>query len=130
MNELKAMLTFEIPLALPKEYSPNWRGHWAARYAAGIKFQSDLWLLSKTDALKVQAGTSFPLEKATLQMTLVFRQKRARDDDNTIAMAKPLIDFMVKKRWLSSDRNENLTILKPLYVVDRKRAPLLIVELT
>lgn len=116
----------EIPMLPPKACSPNWRGHWAQRYKATKSFRDAVCIC----ALENSHLTRPLYDKAELSITIVIRDCRGyKDPDNALACLKPAIDGLQDAGIIQNDRN--LKIRLPIvFEVDKKRAPLLILEVT
>ena len=127
---LKGKVRIEVPFLPPVEYSPNWRGHWAAKNKAG-KVYHDAVFYCCVDARNrgYREGLSFPFVKAKLNLTVVFAELRLRDQDNLLARFKPGLDAVVDSALILDDDVEHLEIGKVEVVVDPERAPLTIIEL-
>jgi len=123
-------MRIEVPFLPPVEYSPNWRGHWAAKHKAGEVYH-DAAFYCCVDARNREylKGLSFPFVKAKLNLTVVFAELRLRDQDNLLARFKPGLDAVVDSALLLGDDMEHLEIGQVKAVVDPERAPLTIIEL-
>ena len=121
------MIRIEVSQLPPPEYSPNWRGHWAQRYQAETVYGNAVYY-SSVDA-RNRASLWQPFTKARLDLTFVFPYRRVRDEDNLRARFKPGQDALVQAGLLVGDSPDSLTMGKVTVEVDRKRAPLTIIEL-
>jgi len=121
------MLRIEVPFLLPVEYSPNWRGHWAQRYQAGIEYGNAVYC--ECVQVRNRSGNWQPFKRARLNLTFVFSYKRRFDEDNLRARFKPGQDALVHAGMIEGDTMENLVMGKIAVEVDRSRAPLTIIEL-
>lgn len=116
----------EIPLLLPKEANPNWRGSWQAKAKATKVFREAAFYC----AVNARLDGVGPFHKARLKITLVVPSQRYfRDPDNTLASLKPALDGCVDAQLIKDDSDVNLLIQLPiLWVVDKEKAPLTILE--
>ncbi len=87
-----------IPSLPPKEFSPNWRGHWSARGRAGRQAHDDVIAL-----VKEQGWNGQPLTGVTISVSWGVKDKRRRDTDNFAARTKPYIDALVMAGVLEDD---------------------------
>jgi len=83
----------------PKELSPNNKGHWAAKARAVKKYRS--WCDNILQAHGVKRVEAFG---AKLTFTFHPPDNRARDTDNMLAAAKPLIDSISKTIGIDDSR--------------------------
>ena len=120
-------MIIEVPMLPPREYSLNSRCHWAKRYRAGRDYRTAVFLSCFTaGALSKKFN---PFQKARLELTFVFAQRRTRDRDNLIAQFKPGLDELVDVGLLPDDDAEHLELGEVNIEVDKNRAPLTIIEL-
>jgi len=115
------MIIFEVPMLPPKECSPNWRGHWAQRSEASKAFKEAVFYLAPKDVR---------FEKARLDLTFVFKDKRRRDEDNLRSRFKPGQDALVIAGLIPDDNRRYLVMGDIEVEVDKTRAPLTIIKLT
>ena len=132
MSKVKVSDTIQLEIMQlpPAECSPNARVHWVVKKRAGDNFRDEVFylaLVGKKDALEL--GSTFPWEKSELRLTIIVAQKRRRDTDNWLGRAKPGIDALKLAGLIVDDDVEHLTIAKPVFVVDKTRAPRTIFEL-
>ncbi|MBA7624742.1 hypothetical protein ES703_32154 [subsurface metagenome] len=119
-------MRIEVSQLPPVEYSPNWRGHWAQRYKAGIAYSEAVYC----ECVQVRnSGNWQPFKRARLALTFVFPYKRRFDEDNLRARFKPGQDTLVHAGLIEGDTMENLELGTIQCVVDKARAPLTIIEL-
>jgi len=123
-------MRIEVSQLPPIEYSPNWRGHWAQRYQAGIEYGNAVYY-ECVDARnrEMSSGNWEPFKRARLNLTFVFPYRRRWDEDNLRARFKPGQDALVHAGIVEGDTMENLVMGKIEVEVDRFRAPLTIIEL-
>lgn len=69
------------------------------------------------EELGVESG---PWQRATVAATFYHRDKRARDDVNSLAMLKPAYDGLVDAGLLVDDSARHLTTLPATFAVDRQ----------
>jgi len=117
-----------VTMLPPIELSPNSRCHWAEKYQAAEVFQRAVYY-SAVDAINRCLPLKRPRNKAKLNLTFVYPQRRQRDRDNLVAMFKPGLDALVKAGLLVGDDTEHLDIAGVSVKVNKERAPLTIVEL-
>jgi len=72
---------------------------------------------------------SLPFTNAVLNLCFIFPQHRHRDRDNLIGQFKPGLDALVQAGLLLDDDSEHLHIGDVSILVNRKQAPLTIIEL-
>jgi len=72
---------------------------------------------------------SLPFTNAVLNLCFIFPQYRRRDRDNLLSQFKPGLDAIVQADLLLDDDAEHLEIGKVEILVNRKKAPLTIIEL-
>lgn len=114
----------------PREYSPNWRGHWSERHKAGRAY--GLWVFYQCvdwRNRKLAEGNWKPFERAWLSLTFVYATHRRRDVDNLIAMFKPGLDGIVRANLLIDDDITRLGIDGVKVLVDKETAPKTIIKL-
>lgn len=122
-------MRIEVSQLPPRELSPNWRGHWAQRYQAGIVYGNAVYYSAVDARNKRETKVWQPFKRARLNLTFVFPYKRRFDEDNLRARFKPGQDALVRAGLLGGDTMENLVMGKLEVQVDKKRAPLTIIEL-
>jgi len=122
-------MRIEVTQLPPREYSLNWRGHWAQRYQAGEVYKSAVYYSCVDARNKALAQGRLVFMRARLNLTFVFPQSRRRDPDNLIARFKPGLDGIVASGLVVDDDVEHLEISEVEILVDPKRAPLTIIEL-
>ena len=110
-----------VPFLPPRELSPNARAHWRTRWKANRMMREASFMLAR--AQQVPTFT-----KARIQITYVVKQRRLRDGDNGLAMAKGLIDGLVDAHVFKDDNVEHVSYAPVAFIVDRERAPMTIVE--
>jgi len=116
------VIVIEIPMLPPKEASPNWRGHWTARYRA-MEVYKTITILSARQRHPIQ-----PITTATIRTTLVVKDRRYRaDPDNAIASLKAAIDGIVAAGILTDDKY--IKVLPVVFDIDKERAPMTILEI-
>ena len=108
-----------LPLP-PKELSPNYtvgsRGGRLGKASKIAKYRHD----SKIAGLcSMSGGEIFNWERATIQMTFFFRDKRRRDKDNLLASIKAAADGLQDAGVIAND--SGLTFLPVEVAVDRLR---------
>jgi len=123
-------MRIEVSQLPPVEYSPNWRGSWFDRYQSGLVYRNAVYY-SCVEARNRAALSGYPkpFDKARLDLTFVFPQRRRRDQDNLQARFKPGQDAIVAAGLVRDDDAEHLVIGRLDIVVDPKRAPITIIEL-
>jgi len=116
-------IRIEIPALPPREASPNWRGHWTARYR-GMRDYKTLVAIRARQAMRANPTTQ-PLPAARIDTTLVVRDNRyIMDGDNAIASLKAGIDGLVEAGILQDDKD--IRVSPVFYDVDKTRAPMTI----
>ena len=123
-------MRIEVSQLPPVEYSPNWRGFWVDRYQSGLVYKNAVFY-SCVEARNRAALSGYPkpFDKARLDLTFVFPQRRRRDRDNLQARFKPGQDAIVAAGLVIDDDAEHLEIGRLDIVVDPERAPLTIIEI-
>jgi len=125
-------MRIEVTQLPPGELNPNFSRykHWGHRAEARRVWRATVYY-SVFDAKNraERSGTKFPFKKASLHWTFIYAAKRERDADNLIASCKVAQDALVDAGILLSDDAEHLQIKGVEILVDRKRAPLTIIEL-
>jgi len=123
-------IRIEVPMLPPREYSPNWRGHWSQRLRAGKYYRQAVYYSALEAGNKLtEAGGKLPLMWAQLDLTFVFPEERIRDEDNHRARFKPGQDALVTAGLLAGDDPAHLRMGKIAIEVDKARAPLTVIEL-
>ena len=123
-------MRIEVTQLPPVEYSPNWRGHWARRYRAGRVYQGAVYYSCVDARTRAQReGVLLPFTNAVINLCFIFPQYRHRDRDNLIGQFKPGLDAIVQAGLLLDDDAEHLQNGEVNIIVNRKRAPLTIIEL-
>ena len=76
--------TFSWP---PRECSPNWRGHWAAKAKAAKAYRKECWVLALSAGLKAE-------KHATVYVSITFHppSRRRYDLDNCVGSLKNGLD--------------------------------------
>ena len=119
-------MKIEIPSLPPKEYSLNWRGHWATRYEAGKQFKADVHYCA------LEARNKMPdfqtIEFAEIKLTFVVKEDRVRDADNWLARMKPGADSLVDAGIIAYDDNKHLKITGIDFEVNPDKAPMTVIE--
>lgn len=124
-------MRIEVPLLPPAELSPNSRCHWAERYRVSQVFHDAVYY-SAMDTINrsfLDKPWPRPMKKARLNLTFIFAQGGRRDKDNLVGMFKPGLDALVKVRLIEDDDAKHLELGEVKVEVDKRRAPLTIVEL-
>ena len=115
----------------PQECSPNWRGHWAEKYQpARVYHDAVYYSCVDTRNRGEKEGMKFPLRRAKLDLTVVFRGVRRRDRDNILARFKSGLDAVKDAGLIEDDDSEHLEIGKVEIRADPGLAPLTIISLT
>jgi len=122
-------MRIEVSQLPPVECSPNWRGHWAQRYQAGELYKSAVYYSCVDARNRALAKGRLVFIRARLNLTFIFPQRRRRDKDNLIARFKPGLDGIVDSGLVVDDDAEHLEIVGVSIQVDKKQAPLTIIEL-
>jgi len=119
-------MKIEIPMLVPKETNPNWRGHWVQKYKATKSFRDAAHICYLAD----NRGEPPFFKKASLAITLIIPSRRyIRDPDNAIASLKPAIDGCVDAGVILGDDDEHLVYKLPImYQIDKEKAPMTILE--
>ena len=87
-----------IPSLPPKEFSPNWRGHWAVRgKAANAAYDEVIALVAE------QGWNNIPLDAAHITVSWGVKDRIRRDTDNFVGRTKPYIDGLVKAQVIADD---------------------------
>ena len=97
------MLTIALPYLPPKEFNPNSRVHWSARYRAGQKVKDDVMAL-----VLEQGAPTEPIQKAHITITWVAKDKRRRDIDNLFSSMKAYIDGLVHAGLIADDSADHV----------------------
>jgi len=132
-------MRIEIPMLPPVALGPNAsrKMHWGARLRIKHTWQNAAYyeMLPYRDKA---------LKKATMSVTCVIPDKRHEmDTDNVLAILKPIIDMLKPEQHNSKhperkeprlavivdDNPDVLTINKPVWIVDKARAPLTIIQI-
>ena len=126
-------MNINIPMLPPKELSPNYnpkRPHWAVKRRAAEEFKDTACMVAKIELLwyKANGGAWQPIPRATIQPIFYVSSHRKRDPDNWLAMLKPAIDGLVDTGLLIDDDSEHVELLTPVFVVDKARAPMTVLE--
>ena len=127
-------IVIEIPMLPGKELSPNWRGHWTGTYRARIELMEVMRAMARKYSPPLRAP---PLRKAKVSITYIVKENRARDVDNWLAMAKPILDVLKPESYsnafgigiIEDDRYEMIGTPRIRFIVDKERAPMTIVEI-
>ena len=110
----------------PKEYSPNWRGHWADRKRAGDSYGNEVYF----EAVNLRNLVNWQaLEFASVNVEIVFAEERIRDEDNHRARFKPGMDALVKAGIIQFDDMKHIDT-RITFSVDKERAPMTIITIT
>ena len=129
MSEIMRIEVSQLP---PGELNPNFSRykHWGHKAEARRMWKATVFY-SVFDARNraERSGTRFPFKKASLRWTFIYGVKRERDADNLISSCKVAQDALVDAGILLSDDTEHLVVEPPDIIVDRKQAPLTIIEL-
>jgi Holliday junction resolvase RusA-like endonuclease len=124
-------MRIEVSQLPPSEYSPNWRGFWAVRYNAGQVYKEAVFFACVDARNREVLSLKWePFNRARLDLTFVFPQRRRRDRDNILSRAKPGIDAIVDAGLIIDDDAEHLEIGKVDILVEIERAPLTVIEIT
>lgn len=124
-------MRIEIRQLPPVEYSPNWRGHWSQRQGAGKLYQQAIFyecVNYRNKAMKKLNGW-YPFEKAILNLTFIFKDRRERDENNLRARFKPGQDALVQAGFIKGDSPQYLVMGGITIEVDPLRAPLTVIDL-
>lgn len=93
--------------------------HWASRHRA-FQQEKHAWML----LVREQLSPPMPrFQKAMVQVTLYFKQRRHRDPDNLFIALKPLWDALCQWGILAGDDGDHLEVVVDV-VVNKSKAPL------
>lgn len=125
-------MIINVPQLPPPSSSPNYRGNWAKRYRDAKVFKEAVYLcaVDARNKLESKGGLMSPPAKVKISLTFVYPERRVRDIDNIIASFKPGLDGLVQAGVITGDSSEHIVMGKISIEVDKKRAPLTIIELT
>lgn len=104
-------ITLRLP---PRELSPNWRGHWAAKAAKIKAYRS---LAAWESGLEVIRNDWSSCRRATAQATFYHATRRRRDADNLLGLCKPIFDSLQDSGVIDND--SGLTHLPVQCEIDR-----------
>lgn len=111
------VLVVVLPLP-PKELSPNARVHWAKKARAVREYRA--LAINAAFCAGIAAAIYTPgWERAEVQATFYFRQRRTRDADNLLASLKPALDSLADVGIVGND--SGLTHLPVRLEIDRER---------
>jgi hypothetical protein len=105
------MLRIELPGLPPKECSPNWRGHWAAKADEVKLYRHDTgWnaVFAKEAHYRLNQEWWLAPEHATMHVTFVVPDNRRRDKTNMAAAFKPALDGLVDAGIIKDDSHQCL----------------------
>lgn len=117
----------------PEECSPNYHGHWRKRYQASKIYNAAVFyeaINKRNEELSKSQKALFPFTKARVDVTLVFKDDRVRDEDNHRARFKPGLDALVDAAIILSDSHEYIELSAMQFEVDPGRAPMTIIKVT
>ena len=125
---MSTTLTFEIPALPPEEWSLNSRAHGIVKWRAGKRYKNEIRysLMERFGVGRIPQATG----KMRLDLTVLLRDKRDRDEDNMRARFKPGQDQLVAEGMLVDDSTVHMETGDLVMIIDRERAPLTIVQLT
>ena len=109
--------------------SGNARGHWVKQFRDKRR-EKESWSWELLTALNGLPGKQPHYERLTVKVTCIYLTKRRRDQDNLMAALKPLWDAMVNLGLIPDDDTEHLTIETPVVLVDKRRGPVTVLELS
>jgi hypothetical protein len=128
-------LIIALPYHLPLELSPN-----ASRECPqGMKNRLLEEVRNVAKPLMADARNTWErvnktrweaLDKCRLGVTIYYHEKRNRDKDNIYGNRawKAIQDILVETELIVDDSSDHLTVADPVIVVDKKYAPLIILE--
>ncbi len=119
-------LIIQVSQLPPVEYSPNWRGHWGARYKAGKVYQDAVYYEAVNARNKVDWEA---VEYALMELEFVVAQERIRDEDNWRARFKPGQDSLVRADVILYDDLKHLVCTSLKFTVDKEKAPVSIIRI-
>lgn len=120
------VLTISVPMLPPASQSPNSRCHWSVKASERKEFMQVVALAALS-----AGGKDVKLKRALVALEFVVAQDRRRDDDNwMIRASKPIGDTLVGLGVIQDDDSGRLTWAKPIFTVDKARAPLTIIRIT
>lgn len=124
-------MRIEVGALPPEEYSPNWRGHPIEKHRAGKIYRQLVFytLVSARNLVMREKSGWVPYKVARLDLTFVFPEQRARDEDNMRARFKPGQDALVQAGYILTDTPKHLVLGKIEMIVDPDRAPLTIIDI-
>ena len=123
-------MRIEVSQLPPVSSSPNWRGHWGARYReARVYHKAVFYCCVDARNRALMGGMLLPFTKARLKLTFVFHERRRRDSDNLLARFKPGQDAIVDAGLVMDDSAEHLEISDLDILVDPGRAPLTVIDI-
>lgn len=79
----------------PTDLSSNARVHWSVKARAAAMYKEVCYYLALSARNRWELATGYkwePIEKAVVSLVFLVADKRERDVDNLVAMAKPLLD--------------------------------------
>ena len=83
----------------PRELSPNWRGHWAAKARKSKAYRKACWGLAKEAKLKAPDSQEIPI-----LVQFAPPDNRARDWDNMLASVKAGLDGVADALGINDSR--------------------------
>jgi len=104
-------LRIELPGLPPRECSPNWRGHWAAKADTVRLYRHEAgWraVLAKNAYTHANGGWWTAPDHATMHVTFVVPDNRRRDKTNLAASFKPALDGLVDAGIIKDDSHQCL----------------------
>ena len=104
-------LHIELPGLPPKECSPNWRGHWAAKADAVKLYRQDAgWraVFATGDYARANGEKWTAPDHATMHVTFIVPDNRRRDKTNMASAFKPALDGLVDAGIIQDDSHQHL----------------------
>lgn len=124
MRQVSKELVIEIPCLPPSEYSGNSTACWQARHRAnrGKRGPGQAAYACMVDA-RNRAGWQ-KLDKAVMEVEVIFDRKLERDADNLRSRFKVFQDALVWAEIIAADDDDHLKLVRLQITVDKARAPL------
>ena len=125
-------MRIEVDQVPPAECSPNSRSFWAQRHQAATSYQEAVFFecVNVRNRMEEPWAMSWSVfQRARLDLTFIFRNKRGRDEDNFRSRFKPGQDSLVQASLITNDTPEYLELGKIAIIVDPARAPKTIIDL-
>lgn len=104
-----------------RSLSPNGRVHWARRNKARKLVAERVTLEARAQGLRPASGP------VRLTLVWVFPTKVRHDLDNLIATGKPVVDALVRGKWLEDDDSDHVVSVTAETVYQKRRRALEIV---